>query len=204
MYVSQPYAPLLARVEPNINGGSHMVVWLRGGGCVYNISSSYTLDDNTELFRTGILIKYEEFNFGFNETYPVKYSPIALADINQYNKGIYTTGNGAAYSYYRAKSAESADTANTATNAGTANIATMANSLSTDTISSSNSAMLPSAGFKVYKYTNNSTNNTGTKGLDGFIQSFTLDSRGVYGAQIYVDCDPTGIMALRQRSSSGN
>ena len=204
MYVSQPYAPLLARVEPNINGGSHMVVWLRGGGCVYNISSSYTLDDNTELFWTGILIKYEEFNFGFNETYPVKYGPIALADINQYNKGIYTTGNGAAYSYYRAKSAESADTANTATNAGTANIATMANSLSTDTISSSNSAMLPSAGFKVYKYTNNSTNNTGTKGLDGFIQSFTLDSRGVYGAQIYVDCDPTGIMALRQRSSSGN
>lgn len=205
MYVSQPYAPLLARVEPNINGSNHMVVWLRGGGCVYNISSSYNLDDNTEsISRTGILIKYEEFNFGFNETYPVKYGPIVLADINQYNKGIYTTGRYAAYSYYRAKSAESADTANTATSAGTANIATMANSLSTDTISSSNSAMLPSDGFKVYKYTNNSTNNTSTKGLDGFIQSFTLDSRGVYGAQIYVDCDPTGIMALRQRSSSGN
>ena len=97
MYVSQPYAPLLARVEPNINGGSHMVVWLRGGGCEYNISSSYTLDDNTELFWTGILIKYEEFNFGFNETYPVRYGPIALADINQYNKGVYTTSSYAAY-----------------------------------------------------------------------------------------------------------
>ena len=174
MYVSQQYAPLLARVEPNINGGSHMIVWLRGGGCVYNISSSYTLDDNTESITiTGILIKYEEFNFGFNETYPVIYGPIALADIDQYNKGIYTTGYSAAYSYYRAKSAESADTANTATNAGTANIATTANSLSMDSVSDSNSAMLPSDGFKVYKYTNNSTSNTGTKGLDGFIQSFT-------------------------------
>ena len=203
MYVSQPYAPLLARVEPNINGSNHMVVWLRGGGCVYNISSSYNLDDNTEsISRTGILIKYEEFNFGFNETYPVIFGPIALADIDQYNKGIYTTGKGAAYSYYRAKSAESADTANTATNAGTANIATTANSLSMDSVGDSNSAMLPSAGFKVYKYTNGNSN-TGTKGLDGFIQSFTLDSRGVYGAQIYVDGDPTGIMALRQRSSSG-
>lgn len=119
MYVSQPYAPLLARVEPNINGSNHMVVWLRGGGCVYNISSSYNLDDNIEsISRTGILIKYEEFNFGFNETYPVIFGPIALADIDQYNKGIYTTGNGAVYSYYRAKSAESADTANTATSAG--------------------------------------------------------------------------------------
>lgn len=204
MYVSQPYAPLLARVEPNINESSHMIVWLRGGGCVYNISSSHSLDDNTESIKeTGILIKYEEFNFGFSETYPVIYSPISLADINQYNKGIYTTGNGAAYSYYRAKSAESADTANIATNAGTANIATTANSLSMDSVRDSNSAILPSDGFKVYKYTNNSTNNTGTKGLDGFIQSFSGGSSGGFGAQIYVDCDPTGIMALRQRSGSG-
>lgn len=202
MYVSQPYAPLLARVEPNINGGSHMVVWLRGGGCEYNISSSYTLDDNTELFWTGILIKYEEFNFGFNETYPVKYGPIALVDIDQYNKGVYTTSSYAAYSYYRAKSAESADTANTATNAGIANIATTANSLSMDSVGDSNSAMLPSDGFKVYKYTNGNSN-TGTKGLDGFIQSFTWDGSGGYGTQIYVDGDPTGIMALRQRSYSG-
>lgn len=201
MYVSQPYAPLLARVEPNMNSGNHMIVWLRGGGCVYNISSSHSLYDDTEGIRwAGILIKYEEFNFGFNETYPVIYGPIALADINQYNKGIYTTGNGAAYSYYRAKSAESADTANTATSAGTANIAITANSLSTDAISSSNSAMLPSAGFKVYKYTNNSTSNTGTKGLDGFIQSFTWD--GTFGAQIYVDCDTTGIIALRQKQGT--
>ena len=199
MYVSQQYAPLLARVEPNINGGSHMIVWLRGGGCVYNISSSCTLDDHTE----SILIKYEEFNFGFNETYPVRYGPIVLADINQYNKGIYATGDYAAYSYYRAKSAESADTANTATNAGTANVATIANSLSMDPVSDSNSAMLPSAGFKVYKYTNNNTSNTGTKGLDGFIQSFTSNNSSTFIAQIYVDCDPTGIMALRQRSGSG-
>ena len=204
MYVSQPYAPLLARVEPNMNSSSHMIVWLRGGGCEYNISSSYKLDDNTEnISRTGILIKYEEFNFGFSETYPVKYGPIALADINQYNKGIYTTGNYAAYSYYRAKSAESADRANTATNAGTANIAITANSLSMDSVSDSNSAILPSDGFKVYKYTNNSTSNTGTKGLDGFIQSFAWGSSEGFGAQIYVDCDPTGIMALRQRSYSG-
>ena len=203
MYVSQPYAPLLARVEPNINISNHMVVWLRGGGCVYNISSSYNLNDNIEsISRTGILIKYEEFNFGFNETYPVIFGPIALADIDQYNKGIYTTGKGAAYSYYRAKSAESADTANTATNAGIANIATTANSLSMDSVGDSNSAMLPSAGFKVYKYTNGNSN-TGTKGLDGFIQSFTWDSSGGYGAQIYVDGDPTGIMALRQRDYSG-
>lgn len=204
MYVSQPYAPLLARVEPNINGSNHMVVWLRGGGCEYNISSSYTLDDNTEdIFWTGILIKYEEFNFGFNETYPVKYGPIALADIDQYNKGVYTAGRYAAYSYYRAKSAESADTANIATNAGTANIATTANSLSMDSVNDSNSAMLPFAGFKVYKYTNSSTSNTGTKGLDGFIQSFTSNNNSTFVAQIYVDCDPTGIMALRQRSGSG-
>lgn len=201
MYVSQPYASLIARVEPNIYGSNHMVIWLRGGGCEYNISSSYTLDDNTESISiTGILIKYEEFNFGFSESYPVKYGPIALADIDQYNKGIYATGSYAAYNYYRAKSAESADTANTATNAGTANIATMANGLSTDTISSSNSAMLPSAGFKVYKYTNNSTSDTGTKGLDGFIQSFTWD--GTFGAQVYVDCDTTGIIALRQRQGT--
>lgn len=201
MYVSQPYAPLLARVEPNINGGNHIVAWLRGGGCVYNISSSYWLDDNTEdIMWTGILIKYEEFNFGFNETYPVRYSPIALADIDQYNKGIYTNSNYAAYSYYRAKSAESADTANIATNAGTANIATTANSLSMDSVSASNSALLPYAGFKVYKYTNNSTSNTGTKGLDGFIQSFTWD--GTFGAQIYVDCDTTGIIALRQKQGT--
>lgn len=199
MYVSQPYAPLIARVEPNIYGSKHMVIWLRGGGCVYNISSSYTLDDNTE----SILIKYEEFNFGFSETYPVKYGPIALADIDQYNKGIYTTGNYAAYSYYRAKSAESADTSNIATNAGTANIATTANSLSMDSVGDSNSAILPSAGFKIYKYTNNSTSNTGTKGLDGFIQSFTSNNNSTFAAQIYVDCDPTGIMALRQRSGSG-
>lgn len=203
MYVSQWYAPLLARVEPNINGSNHMIVWLRGGGCEYNISSSYTLDDNTESISiTGILIKYEEFNFGFSETYPVRYSPIALADINQYNKGIYATGGGAAYSYYRAKSAESADTANIATNAGTANIATTANSLSMDSVSDSNLAMLPSDGFKVYKYTNGNSN-TGTKGLDGFIQSFTWYNNSTFGAQIYVDCDPTGIMALRQRDSSG-
>ena len=203
MYVSQPYAPLLARVEPNMNSGSHMIVWLRGGGCVYNISSSCSLYRDTEGIRwTGILIKYEEFNFGFSETYPVKYGPIALADIDQYNKGIYTTSSYAAYSYYRAKSAESADTANTATNAGTANIATTANSLSMDSVSDSNSAMLHSAGFKTYKYTNNNIN-TGTKGYDGFIQSFTWDSSGGFGAQIYVDGDPTGIMALRQRSGSG-
>ena len=203
MYVSQQYAPLLARVEPNILGSNHMVVWLRGGGCVYNISSSNYLGDYVENNITyyGILIKYEEFNFG-GETYPVRYSQIALADIDQYNKGVYATGNYAAYSYYRAKSAESADTANTATNAGTANIATTANSLSMDSVGDSNSAMLPSAGFKVYKYTNGNSN-TGTKGLDGFIQSFTWDSSGGYGAQIYVDGDPTGIMALRQRDYSG-
>ena len=201
MYVSQPYAPLLARVEPNMNSGSHMIVWLRGGGCVYNISSSCSLYDNTEGIRwTGILIKYEEFNFGFNETYPVKYGPIVLADIDQYNKGIYTTSSYAAYSYYRAKSAESADTA---TSAGTANIATTANSLSMDSVSDSNSAMMQSLGFKTYKYSNNSTSNTGTKGWDGFIQSFTWGSSEGYGSQIYVDCDPTGIMALRQRSDSG-
>lgn len=193
MYVSQPYAPLLARVEPNIYGSSRMVVWLRGGSCVYNISSSEYLGDYE------ILINYEEYNFG-SETYPVRYSPISLADIDQYNKGIYTNSNYAAYSYYRAKSAESADTA---TNAGTANIATMANSLSMDSVSDSNSAMLPSYGFKVYLYNNNSTSNTGTKGLDGFIQSFTWYSSVGFGAQIYVDCDPTGIMALRQRSGSG-
>ena len=180
MYVSQPYASLIARVAPNIYGSKHMVIWLRGGGCEYNISSSYTLDDNTE----SILIKYEEFNFGFNETYPVIYGPIVLADIDQYNKGIYATGVYAAYSYYRAKSAESADTANTATSAGTANVATIANSLSTDSVSDSNSAILPSAGFKVYKYTNNSTSNTGTKGLDGFIQSFTWVNSEGFGAQI--------------------
>lgn len=204
MYVSQWYAPLLARVEPNINGSNHMIVWLRGGGCEYNISSSYTLDDNTESISiTGILIKYEEFNFGFSETYPVRYSPIALADINQYNWGIYSTGVYAAYSYYRAKSAESANTANIATNAGTANIATTANNLSTDTIGNSNSAMLSFTGFKIYKYTNNTADNTNTKGLDGFIQSFSWDGSGGFGAQIYVDCDPTGIMALRQRSGSG-
>ena len=203
MYVSQQYAPLLARVEPNILGSNHMVVWLRGGGCVYNISSSNYLGDYVENNITyyGILIKYEEFNFG-GETYPVRYSQIALADIDQYNKGVYATGNYAAYSYYRAKSAESADTANTATNAGIANIATTANSLSMDSVGDSNSAMLPSAGFKVYKYTNGNSN-TGTKGLDGFIQSFTWDSSGGYGAQIYVDGDPTGIMALRQRDYSG-
>ena len=200
MYVSQPYAPLLARVEPNIYGSNHMVVWLRGGGCVYNISSSYTLDDNTEsISNTGILIKYEEFNFGFSESYPVKYSPISLADIDQYNKGIYTNSNYAAYSYYRAKSAESADTANTATNAGTANIATTANSLNFREVSNLDLAMSPSTDFKVYKcYANSSVS-----GADGFLQSFTWDSSGVYGAQIYVDCDPTGIMALRQRSGSG-
>lgn len=196
MYVSQPYAPLLARVEPNIYGSSRMVVWLRGGSCVYNISSSKYLDDYE------ILINYEEYNFG-SETYPVKYSPITLADIDQYNKGIYSTGVYAAYSYYRAKSAESANTANIATNAGTANIATTANNLSTDTIGNSNSAMLSFTGFKIYKYTNNTADNTNTKGLDGFIQSFSWDGSGGFGAQIYVDCDPTGIMALRQRSGSG-
>ena len=204
MYVSQPYASLIARVEPNIYGSKHMVIWLRGGGCVYNISSSCSLYRDTEGLRwTGILIKYEEFNFGFNETYPVKYGPIALADIDQYNKGIYTNSNYAAYSYYRAKSAVSADTANIATNAGTANIATTANSLSMDSVSDSNSAMSPSVGFKVYKYTNNSTSNTGTKGLDGFIQSFTSNNSSTFGAQIYVDCDTTGIMALRQISGYG-
>ena len=170
MYVSQPYAPLLARVEPNINGSNHMVAWLRGGGCVYNISSSYNLDDNIEsISRTGILIKYEEFNFGFNETYPVIFGPIALADIDQYNKGIYTTGNGAVYSYYRAKSAESADTANTATNAGIANIATTANSLKFAEVSNLDSAMSPSTDFKVYKCYENSS----VSGADGFLQSFT-------------------------------
>ena len=200
MYVSQPYAPLLARVEPNTNGSNHMVIWLRGGGCVYNISSSYTLKDNTEDIRlTGILIKYEEFNFGFSETYPVKYGPIALADIDQYNKGIYAIGAYAAYSYYRAKSAESADTANTATNAGTANVATTANSLNFLGVSNLDSAMSPYNDFKVYKCSANSS----VSGADGFLQSFTWDGSGGYGAQIYVDCDPTGIMALRQRSGSG-
>ena len=201
MYVSQPYALLLARVEPNMNGSNHVIVWLRGGGCVYNISSSNYLGDYTENDITyyGILIKYEEFNFGFSETYPVKYGPIALADINQYNKGIYTTGDYAAYSYYRAKSAESADIANIATNAGTANIATTANSLNFAEVSNPDSAMSSSADFKVYKCAANSS----VSGADGFLQSFTWDSSGGYGAQIYVDCDPTGIMALRQRSGSG-
>lgn len=103
----------------------------------------------------------------------------------------------------RVAEAALADSANIATNAGTANIAITANSLSMDSVNDSNSAMLPSTGFKVYKYTNNSTSNTGTKGLDGFIQSFTWDGSGGYGVQIYVDCDPTGIMALRQRRGSG-
>ena len=170
MYVSQPYAPLLARVEPNMNSGSHMIVWLRGGGCVYNISSSCSLYRDTEgIRRTGILIKYEEFNFGFNETYPVRYGPIALADIDQYNKGIYTTGYYSAYSYYRAKSAESADTANTATNAGTANIATTANSLNFAEVSNLDSAMSLSTNFKVYKCAANNS----VSGADGFLQSFT-------------------------------
>lgn len=102
----------------------------------------------------------------------------------------------------RVAEAALADSANTATNAGTANVATTANSLSMDSVSDSNSAMLHSAGFKTYKYTNNNIN-TGTKGYDGFIQSFTWDSSGGFGAQIYVDGDPTGIIALRQRSGSG-
>ena len=201
MYVSQPYAPLFARVEPNIYGSSHMIVWLRGGGCVYNISSSNYLGDYVENNITyyGILINYEEYNFGSSETYPVKYGPIALADIDQYNKGIYTTGDYAAYSYYRAKSAESADTANIATNAGTANIATTANSLNFAEVSNPDSAMSSSADFKVYKcWANNSVS-----GADGFLQSFAWDSSSGYGAQIYVDCDPTGIIALRQRNGSG-
>lgn len=99
----------------------------------------------------------------------------------------------------RVAEAESADTANTATNAGTANIATTANSLNFAEVSNPDSAMYPSTDFKVYKCAANSS----VSGADGFIQSFTWDSSGGYGAQIYVDCDPTGIMALRQRSGSG-
>lgn len=99
----------------------------------------------------------------------------------------------------RVAKAESADTSNTATNAGTANIATTANSLNFAEISNLDSAMSPSTDFKVYKCAANNS----VRGADGFLQSFTWDSSGGYGAQIYVDCDPTGIMALRQRSGSG-
>lgn len=99
----------------------------------------------------------------------------------------------------RVAEAALADTANTATNAGTANIATIANSLNFVEVSNLDSAMSPSTDLKVYKCAVNNS----VSGADGFLQSFTWDSSGGYGAQIYVDCDPTGIMALRQRGGSG-
>ena len=92
-----------------------------------------------------------------------------------------------------------ADSANIATNAGTANIATTANSLNFGEVSNLDSAISSSTDFKVYKCAANNS----VSGADGFLQSFTWDSSGGYGAQIYVDCDPTGIMALRQRDGSG-
>ena len=54
--------------------------------------------------------------------------------------------------------------------------------------------------FSVYRCGNNS----GAPGKDGNILSMSWsNSSGKYGSQIYVDTDPTGIMALRQRNGSG-
>ena len=44
---------------------------------------------------------------------------------------------------------------------------------------------------------------TGPGGNDGHLLSMTWTGTSTYGAQIFVDTDPTGTMALRQRSSSG-
>lgn len=88
-------------------------------------------------------------------------------------------------------------------NAATATSATTSKAITINTDAYSNTAdsCMPTGAdtFAVYRIGANS----GATGADGNIIAMTWASSGYYGSQIYVDCDPTGYMAFRQRSSSG-
>ncbi len=122
LWDSQIYAPVVANTSSGNNGCPFLIVWLRGGGCSYDISSSESLTDGQTESDYKILIKYEKFNFGFSETYPVYFEPIPLANLNSCNKGVYNS----TYSYYKSLNSYNADQAANATHAGAANSATKA------------------------------------------------------------------------------
>ena len=76
-----------------------------------------------------------------------------------------------------------------------ANSADNANYLNQQSISSEDTAIPDGTGFAVYK------GNTSATGGDGHIMSFGW-STGSYGAQIYIDTDPTYNISIRQRNGS--
>ena len=76
-----------------------------------------------------------------------------------------------------------------------ANSADNANYLNQQSISSEDTAIPDGTGFAVYK------GSTSATGGDGHIMSFGW-STGSYGAQIYIDTDPTYNISIRQRNGS--
>ena len=64
-YYSMPYATLCAKAEQASNGVGALVVYLRGGGTEYNISTTY---------NSTVTVYYEMTNLG-NTTYPVNVTP---------------------------------------------------------------------------------------------------------------------------------
>lgn len=81
---SFPYAPLLARIEMLGGAFAGVVLWLRGGTANYGLSCDAGF--------SAINIYYTTANIG-NVQYPYNVAPIALANINSYNKGQYSSGD---------------------------------------------------------------------------------------------------------------
>lgn len=66
IYKYQGYATLVARAHRGANATQWLFVWLRGGGCSYNISTDYDCSIN---------IYYSATNLG-NSTYPINVEPM--------------------------------------------------------------------------------------------------------------------------------
>lgn len=87
-------------------------------------------------------------------------------------------------------------------NAATANTSTEATYLTASSISDNNSG-LPAVGDRMQLFRTSAASN-GAVGGDGHILGFTWAITGGYGAQIYIDTDPTYNISIRQRNSMGN
>lgn len=112
-YYSMPFAQLCAHTERTTKAVGKLVVWLRGGTCSYNITT-------TE--GSAPTIYYSAVNLG-SEEYPINLAPrTTIGNEGKYSSTYLGYGN-------IVGNATTADTATTATSATTATTATSANSV---------------------------------------------------------------------------
>ena len=95
--------------------------------------------------------------------------------------------------------ATTATTASTVTTIGTTQVTNLYSPNGTTVVSPDTTSAMPAQGQSFIH-----TLGTGPGGNDGHLLAMSWsNTTSVYGAQIFVDTDPTGTMALRQRSSGG-